>query len=442
MQKMRTFHPPATAATMAFWLILWSIIMLTKCTNPAATTANSIGEPLHTSDINTCLDAAVLKAERAREDPFAYSPVKLLINNPNFYTTSTEHLSTLQPMLCTAPSAGMLHTALCAPFKFKIISHLTHSSRFFSGADGEYTAVFISKPAVKHRQCDRRTRFIEPLTVLSNSSPLQSLPIGNLPNTSNNRSPIEQLSTVNMAPASRNTTTTRAKSAKSAGQDYVLRNKPKPKGKKSGAADKSLDDLPGETLFPPKLANKTPNNVTPASFGEVSPEPTDTTNDPTPTTDGAAPGRATSKTADGAEEAAEQENINDPLNSINNPPKADGEDDVEMAAEEEAHTPDPSKTAAASPSSSPVKKKKKQSSTAPVDTSATDKTTAAKEGDKEKKRKARKETKTKTAAQPASVLKTGKLGSGSRLSFADEAPKKAAPYVHKHKNVIECDCRA
>ena len=145
MQKMRTVHPPAAAVTMAIWLILGSIIMLTKCSNPAATAVKSIGEPLHASVIGNRHDTAVLKAERARGDLFAQSPVNFLINNSNYFTTSTEHLSTSQPMLCTAPSAGMLHTAQCAPFKFKNISHPTHSSRLFSGADGEYTVISISK---------------------------------------------------------------------------------------------------------------------------------------------------------------------------------------------------------------------------------------------------------------------------------------------------------
>ena len=122
----------------------------------------------------------------------------------------------------------------------------------------------------------------------------------------------------------------------------------------------------------------------------------------------------------------EHENINDLLHSINNPPKADGEDDVAMAEEEDAPTKDPSKVTGESPISSPVKKKKKQSSTSSTDTSKAsgDKTSEAKEAEKEKRHKANSDAKTKASAQPASVLKTGKLGSGSCLSFADEAPKK------------------
>jgi hypothetical protein len=91
-----------------------------------------------------------------------------------------------------------------------------------------------------------------------------------------------------------------------------------------------------------------------------------------------------------------------------------------------------------SPTSSPVKKKKKDSSSNPVavEKGAGVANKTAQEQEKEKKRKQSKKDKTKATPQPTSVLKTGKLGSGSRLSFADEAPKKKAPHDHKHKRVI------
>jgi hypothetical protein len=100
-----------------------------------------------------------------------------------------------------------------------------------------------------------------------------------------------------------------------------------------------------------------------------------------------------------------------------------------MAADERTANKDPSQATADSPSSSPVKKKKKPSATAPE----FNKTGGDLE--KDKKQKTKKET-PKTSTQPASVLKTGKLGSGYRLSFADEAPQTKAPHDHKHKRVI------
>jgi len=215
-----------------------------------------------------------------------------------------------------------------------------------------------------------------------------------------------------MAPASRSSTAARAKSAKSAGQDYVLRNKPKRVTKKTAAPDKSLDDLPGETLVPPDPNLKPPGGNVPTA-SETSP---------------AAPAPSNEKESVGDDATEPPENINDLLNSINNPTNADGEDDVEMAPEEET-AKDPAQAAADSPSSSPVKKKKKSSS------AAAEPNKSGGDAEKEKKRKAKKD-KTKISSQPASVLKTGKLGSGSRLSFADAVPKATPPHVHKHKSVI------
>ena len=437
MQKIGIVLPPATTTIMGFWLILGSIITLIKCNNPAVTAVSFIGDPLHTNTISIRLDTAVLKAKRACGGPRANSPVKSIIINSNIHTKSTEHVSSLRPMLCTAPSAGMLCTAQHTPFNVKNISPLARPSHYISGAGVQHIAAYVIESAVEHCQCSHTSHSTISSKGLATNFPSRNLFNDNLTRVSSGSNFTTVHPTVNMAPASRSTATARAKSAKSADQDYVLRNKHKVRGKKTGAVDKLLDDLPGETLFPPKLRANTPGVEAP-TLSEVSPELVDADKGQKSVEDGPAPGSTTANKPVGEEGTVGSENINDFLNLINNPTNASGDDDVEMAAEEVAPTKDPSPATIDSPSSSPVKKKKKQSSTVPSEThkNSADKSSQEKDSEKEKKRKTKTVSKTKPTAQPASVLKTGKLGSGSRLSFADEAPKKKAPHEHKYKRVI------
>jgi hypothetical protein len=280
------------------------------------------------SIINIGLDAAMLKAERARGDLFAHSPVHLIIINSNYCTNPTEHLSTLQPMLCTAPSACAAGPAYSLPLKLKTDDRSTQLSRLLYGASSKpNNTVFTINP--RANQCKGIGNY--PCTAdcnsIANTSPAQSLSISNPSSTPSSSNCTVPIPIVNMAPASRSTTAARAKSAKSAGLDYVLRNKPKRGLKKAGVTEKSLEDLPGETLFPPNSDPKTPGEQTDANKGAEAAQ------------EGSAPGQPKATASEGKDATESNENINDLLNSINNPTTTGG-DEPRSGAEVKSRLPE------------------------------------------------------------------------------------------------------
>ena len=94
--------------------------------------------------------------------------------------------------------------------------------------------------AMEHCQCSHTSHGTISSKGLATNFPSRNLFNDNLTRVSSGSNFTTVHPTVNMAPASRSTATARAKSAKSADQDYVLRNKHKVRGKKTGAVDKLL----------------------------------------------------------------------------------------------------------------------------------------------------------------------------------------------------------